>query len=242
MAIDAASADDHDIAAGNCPSAATLRVSSYIAKLGVTSPEQLSGHYPGYAMLSGSPHVLMDPEQQRELMIVCKRCSTLYTTGGFESHCNVRESKGSVKGWCVTKNKDRSSATHNLNEDEGYPKTESLTFWKGMYENVDRGEPDSDTDANVYVQTRGDVMAYVVAPTGNLRVICIPCLKSLSLNKVKKHIQEVHTGLEYSELRCLQPFNRAGKFLPVLLFCFALNKENKPPLCSFSPKNSRRAA
>ena len=212
-----ASADDHDIAAGT-PSAAPPRVSSHIAKLGVTSPEQLSGHYPGYAMLSGLPHVLMDPEQQRELMLVCKRCSTLYTTGGFESHCNIRQSKGSVKAWCVTKNKDRSSSAHNLDEDEGYPKAETLTFWKGMYDCVDRGTAESDTDANVYVQTRGDVTAYVVAPTGNVRVICIPCMKSLSLNKVKAHMWEAHTRTEYSEMVCLQPFNRAGKFLPFLLF------------------------
>ena len=125
-----ASADNPEFAAGNLPSAPPPRVSSYIAKLGDTTSEQLRGHYPGYAMLSGSPHVLMDPEQEQELMFVCRHCSTLYTTGGFESHCNVRQSKNGV--WCETKNRDRSAPAHDLEEDDGYPKNETQTFWKGM--------------------------------------------------------------------------------------------------------------
>eukprot|EP00956_Cyclotella_meneghiniana_P023490 scaffold45746_cov36-Cyclotella_meneghiniana.AAC.2 len=73
------------------------------------------GHYPGCAMLSGIPHVL-----------------TVYTTGGFESHCNVRQSKNGK--WCESKNKDRSVPAHDLKDDPGYPKKESQTFWKGMLE------------------------------------------------------------------------------------------------------------
>ena len=216
----AAPADDPDIAAGNHPVAAAPRVSSYIAKLGVTTPEELQEQYPGCAKLSGTPHALMDPNQ--ELWFVCKRCSSLYTPGGFEAHCNVRQSKKNQ--WCETKHKDRSLKEHDLEEDEGHPEKETQTFWKGMYSRVDRENDLFQDESNVYFQARGSVGAYVVAPTGNLRVICIPCMKSLSLNKVKQHIQQAHTCMEYSDLRLLEPINRAGKF-----FCcsFALNKDLK---------------
>ena len=211
----AAPADDPDIAAGNRPVAAAPRVSSYIAKLGEITPEELQEQYPGCAKLSGTPHALMDPKQ--ELWFVCKRCSSLYTPGGFEAHCNVRQSKKNQ--WCETKHKDRSLKEHDLEEDEGHPEKETQTFWKGMYSRVDRENDLFQDESNVYFQSRGIVGAYVVAPTGNLRVICIPCMKSLSLNKVKQHIQQAHTCTEYSDLRLLEPINRAGKFF-CLFFCF----------------------
>eukprot|EP00956_Cyclotella_meneghiniana_P033561 scaffold97056_cov46-Cyclotella_meneghiniana.AAC.4 len=56
--------------------------------------------------------------------------------GGFDSHCNVRESK--IKQWCETKNKYRSRPGHDLEDDQGYPRRDSQTFWKGMYQEVDR--------------------------------------------------------------------------------------------------------
>eukprot|EP00956_Cyclotella_meneghiniana_P008747 scaffold11966_cov51-Cyclotella_meneghiniana.AAC.1 len=63
----AAPADDPDIAAGNHHVAAAPRVSSYIAKLGETTPEELQAQYPGCAKLSGTPHALMDPKKSSGL-------------------------------------------------------------------------------------------------------------------------------------------------------------------------------
>ena len=189
-------------AAAEAPASPTpQRTSSYAAKVSAIPGEFWEADY-GAFKLNGTVHLLLRPDEN--FSIICARCCNKFEPGSFVPHMTGQRI-------CTQKNADRSDSRHSLEDDPGYPKNETELFWKGMYEDVNRDEEMGDQQG-VWIMERGDQTSYVVYPQiCALKAYCVPCETSLSLNKVKVHLNKHHNNHNYGPLTRLEVTN-AGKF------------------------------